>query len=73
MAKQAAPTIFRVRALHNAHAFYGDEHPDLQGCPLTLNVGDTPREVPASLAEYFAQIPGLQVTSPLTPTDPLED
>lgn len=58
--------IYRVRALDSLHHFYGDEHPDMRGCPFQVYVGDSPKEVSASLAEYFAGFPGLkiEVTNP---------
>ena len=55
------PAIFRVRAVGSFHRFYGDEHPDLNGSPMELSVGDPPKEIPASLAEYFNTFPGLRV------------
>jgi hypothetical protein len=52
---------FRVRAIDSTHIFYGDECPALEGTAFRLNPGDQPIEIPASMAEYFHQFPGLRV------------
>lgn len=62
---------FRVRAIDSTHIFFGDECPALEGTAFRLNPGEPPIEIPASMAEYFNQFPGLRVDilPSNTPTD----
>jgi len=72
MTKTEVKNAFRVRAVDSTHIFYGDECPALDGTAFRLNPGDPPVEIPASMAEYFNQFPGLRVDS-LFPTSPEQE